>query len=71
MINLKNQENSSLNTIFNQLKNKKVTLYNITQIKKEIDQFYKNYFNFDLYSFLLDKVYNDYTLLFGQPLNLN
>lgn len=71
MINYKNQENSSLKENFNTLNNKKVTLYNFKELLQEIDQFYDEYHDFDLFSLLIDRLYNDYVLIFGQPLNLN
>ena len=72
MTNLKNQENLSLKEKqFQLLKEKKVTLYNINQLRIQIDHYYDTYCDFDSYEFLIDRLYIDYTLLFGAPLNLN
>ena len=71
MKNYKNPVNLKLKeSKFQSLFHKKVTFHNIKTLIRDIDQFYEDYHDFDLYSLLIDKVYNDYMLLFGQPLNL-
>lgn len=59
------------NKTFQKLINTEINLHNISQVLFDIYDYYNTYYDFDTYEILLDRCYNDYSELFGPPINLN